>query len=565
MPVQSGSAATPLWLSLSSNKATYSVGAPVVLSADTPPGSGMTLQVRYFQLDRVLATKTLVAASSGTTSWIWNPPKVNYKGYLVEVSLRKAKSTAITETIGIDVSSDWSRFPRYGFLSDFSSQQIESQKNVIENLKRYRINGLQFYDWQDRHDQPLKVVNGKPVEQWLDIASRETYLSNVRNYIDLAHASGMAAMNYNLIMGAYDDYQTLGISPTWGIYSDPLHQNQDGYPLPGYWESGLKLFDPANSSWQNYIIDQESQVQKHLKFDGWHVDQLGERTAFNYLGKPVNLASGYAALLEKAKTSYPGRLVMNAVDSYGQREILATNATKFAYAELWGSSEGYGDILWTIEDNWAARKDRPNTVLAAYVNRGISNSSGSFNTHSVLTTDAAIFASGGAHIELGEHLLANEYFPNSNLSPSDKLMTTLMKFYDFSVGYENLLRDGVRPLELDVKIKGHQTSAGVAASNGTIWTIARRSADSKTKVIHLINLKSAKTSLWRDNFANQPSTKKLFNLTITVPISSKVNKIWTASPDVDSGSPKSLKFTQSRGQVTVTLPSLLYWDMLVVQ
>ena len=45
----------------------------------------------------------------------------------------------------------------------------------------------------------------------------------------------------------------------------------------------------------------------------------------------------------------------------------------------------------------------------------------------MLLTDAAIFADGGVHIELGDggQMLDSEYFPNRNLVPSTALLAPL--------------------------------------------------------------------------------------------------------------------------------------------
>lgn len=57
----------------------------------------------------------------------------------------------------------------------------------------------------------------------------------------------------------------------------------------------------------------------------------------------------------------------------------------------------------------------------------------------MLLTDAVIFALGGAHLELGEHMLCSEYFPNTDIVMSSTLKDDLVWYYDFLVGYENLV------------------------------------------------------------------------------------------------------------------------------
>ena len=558
-------AATSPLLEISTDRSAYSPSQQVSFTAKTRAVKGLKLSVTYFSLSNPIKAQSITADQDGSTTWTWSPPTTNYRGYLVRVILKQGSKELITRTIGVDVSSDWGMFPRYGFLSKFSTQNYNTQYSVIEKLTRFHINGLQFYDWQDRHDSPLTIVEGAPLAQWNDIANRTTYLATVGNYITLAHSRGMKAMNYNLIMGAYNDYIDSGISPEWGVYTDTNHTTQDGYELPEDWESGLKLFNPANANWQAYIIAKQSQVYTYLSFDGWHVDQLGNRDVFDYNGNRVDLAAGYASLLNYAKNTMPGEFVMNAVDNYAQQEILGTNSTKFAYAELWNGNESFASIQQTIESNWASSARRPNTVLAAYINRSMSSDPGGFNAPGVLMADAAIFAAGGAHIELGEHILSNEYFPNSNLHASSSLMTTLTGYYDFAVAYENLLRGKVRPYSLNVAIRSHDVSRDDAAAAGTIWSFARRTSDSKIRILHLLNLENSNSDLWRDDYADMPPPKLLKNLSVRFKQTTKVKKIWTASPDINGGTPQSLKFTQKNGYVTVTLPNLKYWGMLVIQ
>jgi dextranase len=53
-------------------------------------------------------------------------------------------------------------------------------------------------------------------------------------------------------------------------------------------------------------------------------------------------------------------------------------------------------------------------VFAAYLNYNKADNGGSgdkmMNTPGVLLTDAVMFALGGSHLELGDHMLSREYF-----------------------------------------------------------------------------------------------------------------------------------------------------------
>src|SRR5690606_36450192 len=138
---------------------------------------------------------------------------------------------------------------------------------------------------------------------------------------------------------------------------------------------------------------------------------------------------------------------LNAVDQYAQEKILET-PVDFAYTEVW-SREQYQDLVQAILENYEASEGELNAVLAAYMN--YEAQSGTFNTPAVLLADAVIFAFGGSHLELGEHMLSSEYFPNTKLSMEPGLKASVKEYYDFLTAYQNLLRDGGSFNSLTVK------------------------------------------------------------------------------------------------------------------
>jgi dextranase len=60
---------------------------------------------------------------------------------------------------------------------------------------------------------------------------------------------------------------------------------------------------------------------------------------------------------------------------------------------------------------------------------------GFFSDPGVLLADASIFASGGAHIELGDgdYMLDHPYFPNQYLLMRSSLQQAVRNYYDFFV------------------------------------------------------------------------------------------------------------------------------------
>ena len=109
----------------------------------------------------------------------------------------------------------------YGYLTDYGTKSAAKIDEIFQNLTKYHLNGLQFYDWQYKHLMPVPFdQNGNPLSSWKEIANRTVMFKTVYDYIQAAHDHGMVAMNYNLLYGAFDDAVSDGVSLDWGIYSD---------------------------------------------------------------------------------------------------------------------------------------------------------------------------------------------------------------------------------------------------------------------------------------------------------------------------------------------------------
>lgn len=124
-------------ISVVTDKAAYKPGETIRFTASATPGADV--YVRYMHLGKVVSEQPL-----NSSEWSWTAPSVNYKGYMAEVYKTTSAGEKILGTVGIDVSSDWARFPRYGFLSSFDVMSETAVNNIIGNLNRYHINGVQF-------------------------------------------------------------------------------------------------------------------------------------------------------------------------------------------------------------------------------------------------------------------------------------------------------------------------------------------------------------------------------------------------------------------------------------
>ena len=123
-------------VAVTTDKAVYAPGSTVVFTGDR---SQSGLGVRYWHLGQVIREDLL----EDSASWTWTPPSYDFQGYFVELIGKNAEGVLRTVgSVAVDVSSDWTRFPRYGFLSKFGGVVPSKRASVIANLNRYHINGI---------------------------------------------------------------------------------------------------------------------------------------------------------------------------------------------------------------------------------------------------------------------------------------------------------------------------------------------------------------------------------------------------------------------------------------
>lgn len=542
-------------ISFSSDKARYNPGDEVVFTSSV---SKKDLGIRYWHLGEVIEENFV----SNTREWKWTPPANDFKGYMAELVGKDADGKLVSlGTCAVDVSSDWTRFPRYGYLGTFCNAPNVKREKVISKLNRHHINGLQYYEWAYDHHHPLCGTPENPEPEWDKYLTGSTcQLEVIQGYIKLGHDHNIASMFYDLNNGVFEWCEQDGCGSTWYTYTDKNHTNKDYHPLdvPPF-RSNLYLVDPSLDAWLEYFARQIDDVYKVFDFDGFHIDQLGNRgKIYDYNGNPVYLPDGYAKMIKAMKTAQPDKiLAFNAVSGWGQKEI-ASAPVSFLYNEVWDTN--YGAIKRTLDENRAIDPSR-NTVLAAYMH---SANDGYFNIPAVLLTEAVMFAMGASHIELGETLICDIYWPACKMKLKPELELALVKYYDFLTAYENILRDGGKEFKLKI------TSSDIPV---TYWEPSQGSVnvygsqkDGKI-MIHLLNFCDAVHMNWRDDKRNQAEPKAIEEFSITVPTIKAVKKVWAASPDIAGGAPQELEFkeNQAKTAITVTVPYLKYWTMIVVE
>ena len=568
-----------LFYNISTDRCSYLPGQQITFTLSATPIAGM--RVRYRHLADIVADTLLT-----TKTWKWTAPARDFCGYMVEVYTTDGTSDIVYGTIGVDVSSDWVRFPRYGFVATYSGSKIISAvRNEMMWLNRCHINAVQFQDWHNSHDWPLGGTREKLLSTYKDIANRTIYTSAIKNYITYQHQYGMKCFFYNLCYGVLDGYESRGVKDEWLVYKDQEHTQKDKHDLPENWKSDIYLANPGNPDWQSFLSDRNDDVYACLDFDGYQIDQLGPRgTLYDYEGNKINLTDGYASFIQAMKVRHPHkRLIMNAVSEYGASNMASTGKLDCFYNEVWGchSSDALTNTqarfsnLKNIIQNNRTNNAALQTVFAAYMNYCCDNSN--FNVPGVVMTDAVMFALGGSHLELGgDHMLCREYFPHAGQNMTAQLEDWTTRYYDFLTAYENLLR-GDWTENATVKV----TANGVTVNrwepvNQQITQIARNVEG--RRVIHLLNFCTQESTqitdpdyllCWHDKNGIRPWPVEHKDLPLTISGLSgmgKIRRLWVASPDYLGGAVQEITdYTLTSTTLRFKLPALQFWSMIVLE
>ncbi len=387
------------------------------------PGERVQLQIKLDSAVEGVVKVTVYHLGAVITTWkaVLNgegviegevPPEAG-RGYMAHVEAQGQQAFT-----AFDVLDRWTQAPRYGYLFDFKSGRTnEDMIQTLDHLLNLHVNGLQFYDWQYRHDTLMP-----PQDEFVDPLGRSQSIATVRSLIHAAHQRGMAAMPYTAIYAASPTFAAM--HPAWELY-DQAGQVVD------FAGGFLKLMN-MSSGWQQHFVEECAKVLAALPFDGIHVDQYGEpRTGADVNGQPVDIAAGFAETLSSLRPVVPAEktVLFNLVHNWPVEKI-ADGPLDFWYSELWPPVTNLTQLWETIRDN-RRLNPRP-AVLAVYVPPDWEAT--------VLAAHSTILAAGGSHIAHGEHgtYLSDPYFPKA-VAPSPSLAAQLQQLADFAVAYENAL------------------------------------------------------------------------------------------------------------------------------
>lgn len=554
---------------LYTDKSMYDPGEPVKITVELNHPeqlSGAVLTVSARHLGETVWEREL-PVSGGMLTVEARLPETDFTGYSLEAYLTKDGALLDYDMSAADVSSDWNVFPRYGYITKLDNRTDGEIEETLDRLTKHHINGLFYYDVFDTQEKPLAGSLQEPASEWKSLAGQTVTRDSLLKTIDEGHDRNMKSFFYNLIFGAYDRYEEKGIKPEWGLYQDDRHASQDVHDLSGSgWETEkLWLFDPANEEWQNHFVEAHRDLLAAYPFDGLQMDSLGNRNAarYDYNGNQVELDQTYTSFLKKLDEELDTRILFNPVGGYGLLQMLNSNTCDIAYMEVWpGDCKDYLSLKDALDQIYSVTKGEQGSVIAAYMDYNVMKGE-PFNLPGILYTNAILTASGGSHLELGDTgMLSSEYYPGNSLRITGELEERLRNGYSFMVAYENLLRGtGLEEITARTLVDGTPTSSDGAL--GQVYSFTKRKGS--TEILHLINFDGASTQAWVDSRGTQTAPAVKENVTLSQTVGHEPERVWMVSPDYREGILQELDFTYEDGIVTVTLPYLEYWDMIVFE
>ena len=473
-----------------------------------------------------------------TVQMKWTPPS-KPAGYSARLEIHPINDApALFATTAFDVLSSWTDFPRYGFLTDFSASRADPE-TVLKKLTRFHINGLQFYDWQYRHDQLIA-----PTEEYVDPLRREMSLASVRMLVDVAHQHGMVAMPYLAIYAASADFWRA--HPDWALYDEA------GNPI-AFGENFLGLMDPtAGSPWSRHLLAEGTRALQGIPFDGLHIDQYGDpKHAWDSHHHPIDLPKAFVNFIQSASDQHPDKTILfNAVGNW-PIEALAESAADFMYIEVWPPDVEYRRLSEIVLNAVRLSHGKP-VVIALYLpaNHPANN----------LLADAVILACGGTRIELGEdaRLLSDPYFPKHEEISSD-LYSALRQLSDFTIrNGEWLSSYALSEVEKD-KWAQSERNPEFISTDDSIMTVARRYP--KSLVIQLVNFHGLDPHQPWDEAHPFPTPCR--KVSIRIQRSQRPSQIFWDCPEQTDG-PRALSFEHFNGTLTFQIPQINFIGLVAV-
>ncbi|MCT4562754.1 MAG: glycoside hydrolase family 66 protein [Maledivibacter sp.] len=554
-------------------KGQFLAGEPIVMVVEFPKEikdrKELNLEIKIMFLDEVTEVfEKKVELPYPKTSLNLNIPPKNdeFKGYGVDINVYDKGGSFLQKiSSSFDVVDNWRRSTRYGFLSDFYTEEKDDMQD-LENMRKFHINLVQFYDWMYRHDDLIPKS-----EEFQDLMGRSLNLGTVKSKINTCHRYGMKAIAYGAVYAASEAF-----------YKE--HRDWALYNSSGRVVDFIGKFYIMNISekcgWHRHIINEYKKAIKEVDFDGIHMDTYGfpkrAISKINDVERVENLEEHFPILinntrneLEKVKDDIC--LIFNNVGNWPV-DTVARAEQDAMYIEVWDPYERYGHLKKIIDWAKTYSGNKP-VILAAYLRPYIDEAHRDIekaNMAALLAT-SVIAANGAYHLILGEKngvLTQGYYVDYSTLD--DNFVRQIRNYYDYIIRYSNLLFDHeLRDVSMthicgdNLEYVFENVDISTYGEADKVWIIVKEKPI--RKVINFINLKG------NDDYWNKGKNKVEYvnDITLKIQIESKVKSVFITTPDQNMGRPQKLKYTildGDRGKnLVVKVDQIKIWSTLVVE
>ncbi|MBA4421230.1 MAG: hypothetical protein C0391_08785 [Anaerolinea sp.] len=523
-------------ISLYPNKAYFHPGeqAEVVLSWQGLGISASTLTYRIFHGENIIYSQTEDVPDKnsydGKYNLYFSLPGEHHTGYGMIVTFEDSFGKVLGQaSTAFDVLSDWTVWPRYGFMTNFSPNRNKHEiEHSINILSEFHINGLQFYDWQYRHDEFIA-----PVEEYLDPLGRKLSLSTVRALIQAAHEKNMAAMPYTAAYAASAEY--------WKANPHMAMYDKEGKTI-AFGDDFLGIMDPTRGkSWSKHLLQQFNDLLKKMDFDGIHIDQYGEpKTGFNAKGEAIDIPKSFVDLISDThRLIGKPTTLFNAVGNW-PIDHLATSDVAFPYIEIWPPDMTY-KVMVNILSNAKHLSGGKPVVLAQYIPAG--------HPANVITASTVAMACGCSRIELGEdgRLLSDPYYPKHEELP-EELKRQLKLHYDFWVRFGEWIE---------------RTNAVEEISEPMPGILLRMVRGDHGVVINIVNMpENGLSEKWN---IQHKEVQKMEKVTLHLELNHTPTAVYFATPDEPINGLLIIAFEYKQGAIKFELPEINHWGLVDIR